>query len=268
MISSSWVRRALYLATILTRFFWRRTRASLAMGFTSVLEWEAERCEQRARLVVGLGGGIDRDVHAADRVDLVVVDLGKDDLLFHAEAVVAAAVERAVGHAAEIADARDGDVDQAIEEFVHARAAQRHHAADGKVGAHLEVGDRFARLGDDRLLAGDARHVGERVVEHLLVGGGLADAHVERDFLQARHLHHALVAELLREVGHHLLAVILRETRRRRRQARAFLFRDRRRLGRVLLALLRRGLLLLRHALVVALIAALGLRVLFLFLVL
>src|SRR5204863_3784922 len=105
--------------------------------------------------------------------------------------------------------------------------------------------------------------------EHLLVGGGLADAHVERDLLDARHLHHGLVAELLREIGHHFLAVELREARRRSRDARAFLFRDRRRLGRVLLALrLRRSLLLLRHALVDALIAALGLRVVFLFLVL
>src|SRR5436190_18174484 len=132
MISSNWVRRALYLATVLTRFFWRRTRASLAMRFTSVLERETERGEQRARLVVGFSRGHDGDVHATQRVDLVVLDLGEDDLLFDAEAVVAAAVERAVGHAAKVADARDGDVDQAVEEFVHARAAQRHHAADRK----------------------------------------------------------------------------------------------------------------------------------------
>src|SRR3982751_3933268 len=163
MISSNWVRRALYLATVLTRFFWRRTRASLAIWFTSVLEREAERREQRARLVVGLGGGVECDVHAADRVDLVVLDLGEDDLLLHAEAVVAAAVERAVRHAAEVADARDGDVDQPIEELVHAGAAQRHHAADREVGADLEVGDRFPRLSDHGLLAGDARHVGHRV---------------------------------------------------------------------------------------------------------
>ena len=53
------------------------------------------RClEQRAALVVGLGGGHDRDVHALDLVDLVEVDLGEDDLLLEAERVVAAAVER------------------------------------------------------------------------------------------------------------------------------------------------------------------------------
>src|SRR5690349_3632583 len=142
MISSSWVRRALYLATILTRFFWRRTRASLAMRFPSVLEREAERGKQRARFVVGLGSGVDGDVHPADGIDLVVLDLRKDDLFLHAERVVAAAVEGAVRHAAEVADARDRDVHQAVEELVHASAAQRDHAAHRKVGAHLEVGDR------------------------------------------------------------------------------------------------------------------------------
>src|SRR5258708_24920321 len=110
MISSSWVRRALYLATVLTRFCWRRTRASLAMRFTSVLEREAERREQRARLVVGLGGGVDGDVHSPERVDLVVLDLGEDDLLLHAQAVVAPAVEGPVGGPPEVADAGGGDV--------------------------------------------------------------------------------------------------------------------------------------------------------------
>src|SRR5215210_6248368 len=56
-------------------------------------EWEAERGEQRAALIVGAAGRHDRDVHAAHRVDLVVVDLGEDELLGDAERVVAAAVE-------------------------------------------------------------------------------------------------------------------------------------------------------------------------------
>src|SRR5215471_9897827 len=41
-------------------------------------EREAERAEQRASVVVGLGRRHDRDVHAAHRVDLVVVDLRED----------------------------------------------------------------------------------------------------------------------------------------------------------------------------------------------
>src|SRR5262245_57364160 len=134
----------------------------LGHAWSSVLEREAERGEQRARLVVRLRGRGDGDVHAPERVDLVVLDLREDDLFLEAQAVVAAAVERAVGNAAEVADARHRDVHQAVEELVHARAAQRHHAADRETGAQLEVGDRAARLGDHRLLAGDLLRSEER----------------------------------------------------------------------------------------------------------
>src|SRR6187200_709347 len=47
------------------------------------------------RLLVGLGGRREGDVEPAYLVDRVVVDLGKDDLLAHAQRVVAAAVEGA-----------------------------------------------------------------------------------------------------------------------------------------------------------------------------
>src|SRR4051812_18592413 len=220
MMSSSAARLALNFSTVLRRFSFLSLTASLAMRFYLLPEREAERGEERARLVVRFRRGVDGDVHAADRVDLVVVDLGEDDLLLHAERVVTAAVERPVRHATEIADPRDGDIHQAIEELVHARAAQRDHAAHREVGADLEVGDRLPRFGDHRLLAGDLGHVGDRVVEYLLVGGGLAHAHVDGDLLQAGHLHDALVAELLRELGHHLLAVVHRQPRRRRRHLR------------------------------------------------
>jgi len=65
------------------------------------------------------------DVHAAHLVDLVVVDLGEHELFLQAMAEVAIAVERLAVQPAEVADARQGDVDQAIDELVHAVAAQR-----------------------------------------------------------------------------------------------------------------------------------------------
>src|SRR5574337_138830 len=69
----------------------------------SVLERKAEGAQQCLALVIGLRARRDADVQPADRIDLVVVDLGEDDLLLHADVVVAAAVERAARYAAEVA---------------------------------------------------------------------------------------------------------------------------------------------------------------------
>src|SRR5207248_4687006 len=79
----------------------------------------------------------------------------------------------------------------------------------------------------------------------------------------------ALVAELLGELGHHFVAVVHREPRRRRRHLRRFCLGRRRGLGRVLLRLRLRLLLLLRSLLRGPVAARLlGLRALLLFLVL
>ena len=73
-----------------------------------------EGLEKRLALLVSLGGGHDGDVHAAGVVDLVEVDLREDELLGDAHGEVAAAVEALRGDAAEVADARDGDGDEAV----------------------------------------------------------------------------------------------------------------------------------------------------------
>src|SRR5690606_16610528 len=153
----------------------------------------------------------DADVQPSHGVDLVVFDLGEDDLFLHADVVVAATVEGAARHAAEVADARERDRNQAIEELVHPFAAQGDHAADRVALADLEAGDRLARPGDDRLLPRDAGQVADRVLEHLLVGHGLADAHVQRDLLDPRGLHDRLVPELLDQCGDDLFAITLLE---------------------------------------------------------
>src|ERR1043166_9400179 len=86
---------------------------------SSVLAGErhAERGEKRARLVVVLGGGRDGDVEAADRGDRVVVDFGKDDLLANPEREVPTPVEGARIEPAKVADPRQRDRDQAVEEL-------------------------------------------------------------------------------------------------------------------------------------------------------
>src|SRR5271168_3595320 len=69
--------------------------AFLAMVLDDLLlEREPEGDEEGAALHVVVGGGADGDVHAADVVDAVVVDLGEDELLGDPEGVVAPPVER------------------------------------------------------------------------------------------------------------------------------------------------------------------------------
>src|SRR5689334_3432538 len=159
----------------------------------SLPERKIERGQQRARFLVGARRGADRDVHAPDLGRLVVVDLWEDDVFLDADRVVAAAVEALRIEPAEVAHARQRDVDQAVEELVHARLAQRDLAADRLVLAQLEDRDRLARLGDHRLLAGDHAEIGRRGLDLLAVRYAFADAHVEDDLVDPRHLHGVLV---------------------------------------------------------------------------
>src|SRR5438309_9427264 len=112
----------------------------LRLSFAS--EREAEGVEQGSPLGIGTGGGDDGDVHAPGGVDLVVVDLGEDELLGDAERVVAPAVERVGGKPAEVANAGDGQADQPVEELPHPVAAQRGLGPDGVALAQLDLVDR------------------------------------------------------------------------------------------------------------------------------
>src|SRR5487761_290979 len=107
-------------------------------GFLLLPEREVESLEQRSALTVIPCRRRNRDVHAPHLIDLVVLDLGENDLLLDAQAVVAAAIEGARRDAAEIADAGHRDIDQTVEELVHARSAQRDLAADRKPRPDLE----------------------------------------------------------------------------------------------------------------------------------
>src|SRR6185369_2783519 len=60
-----------------------------------------------------------------------------------------------------------------------------------------------------RFLAGDARQFVGAGVDDLRVGGRLAEAHVDHDLGDLRHLHHVLVAELLGQSRHDFLDVLV-----------------------------------------------------------
>src|SRR6266567_5200780 len=134
------------------------------VGLLLSREREAQAAQERLGLLVRLGGGRDRDVEAADRVDAVVVDLREDDLLADAERIVTAAVERARIEPAEVADAWQRDRDQAVDELPHPVAAQRHARTDRHPLAELELRDRLLRLAHLRALPRNDRQLFERGV--------------------------------------------------------------------------------------------------------
>src|SRR5918994_1274588 len=175
-------------------------------------ERQAERAQQRERLVVRLGSGRDRDVEPANLGDVVVVDLGKDELLADAERIVSASVERPRVQPTEVANARQRDRHEPVEELPHAVAAERDLRADRHPLADLELRDRLSRLAHLRALPGDDRQLLDRGVELLRVGLRLADAHVERDLGDAGNLHQR-EAELVLQPAAKLAGVELLEPR-------------------------------------------------------
>src|SRR5262249_57860535 len=86
--------------------------------------------------------------------------------------------------------------------------------ADRLAVAHLEGGDRLSGLGDHRLLARDQAEIIGGGFNLLAVVDALADAHIDDDLLDHRHLQAVLVAELFGELLAHDVFEIGLEPRR------------------------------------------------------
>src|SRR6202171_2262873 len=126
-----------------TRSLFQRSSADFfAKPSLPLLEWHTEARQETAGFVVGAGCGHDRHFQPAKLVDLVVVDLRKDDLLAQAQRVMAAAVKPLRVDTAEVADTRQRDVEQLVEEEPHAPAAHSRLDADRLACAKLECRDR------------------------------------------------------------------------------------------------------------------------------
>src|SRR5690606_8679660 len=80
-----------------------------------LLEREAQVPQQRPALLVARRRRHHGDVHTADPVDLVLVDLVEHRLLVEAERVVAVPVELPGAQPAEVADARQRDGHESVE---------------------------------------------------------------------------------------------------------------------------------------------------------
>merc|ERR1711968_430337 len=99
------------------------------MGLVAA-ERHSHLAEEGPALFIRTGSGHDGDVHAPDGVDLVEGDLREDDLLSYPQGVIATSVEAFGADATEVTDAGQCQVDQSLQEGVHAIAAQSHGTAD------------------------------------------------------------------------------------------------------------------------------------------
>src|SRR5437773_4754587 len=88
-------------------------------------ERHPEAAQQRARLFVRPRRRADRDLHAAQPVDLVVLDLGEDELLLEPERVVATPVKALVRHALEVPDPRKRHGHELLEKVPQDRKSTR-----------------------------------------------------------------------------------------------------------------------------------------------
>src|SRR5215471_2226208 len=247
------------------RFSWV-SASEVGYRTASLPEREVESRQQRACLLIGTRGRADGYVEAPHIGDLVVVDFRKHDVLPDAERIIAAPVEALRIQAAEVANTRQSDIDQPVDELVHPRLTQRHLAADRLTFAQLEGSNRFSRLRDHRLLPGNQREMFGGGVDFLAVIHPFTDAHVDHDLLDRRHLHPVLVAELLNQRFANDIIVMRLETRRDADLRGPRLFR----LGLRALIALRRlcrllcfGLRLLRLLRLIGLVGLLGVGLLF-----
>src|SRR6201986_4187986 len=86
-------RLAAYCATSFSRFLFRLIWLVFAMAASVIREGKLEAFEKRLGLLVGLRRGVENDVHAPNRLRLVVVDFLEHDVLLETQGIVAAPVE-------------------------------------------------------------------------------------------------------------------------------------------------------------------------------
>ena len=138
------------------------------------LERKTEGLEKGVSLFVSVGGGHESNLHTVDTGVLVDFDLRENDLFLDTEGVVTLTVHL-LGDTVEVADTRESNTDEALQELVHLYTAEGDLCADGHALTELEVGDVLAGGGDDCLLSCDDGELFSCFLNQLLVLGGVAD---------------------------------------------------------------------------------------------
>src|SRR5262249_54771112 len=125
-----------------------------------------------------------------------------------ANCVIAVLVETPRRYAAEIANARQGSLDEALKKFVHAIPAQRDLCSDSLIFAQFEIGNALLREPLHRPLSGNQRKLCFGFFQRLLHVGLRADRSVNHDLLKLWDLMDVFVAVALLKRRNHVLFVV------------------------------------------------------------
>ena len=99
----------------------------------------AHKSEHLFCLCVGVCGGYEYDIHTADLINLVILDLGEDELLLKAESVVTSAVEAVGVDTLEVTNSGESEAEELIHKLVHLLATESNLNADLHALTELEV---------------------------------------------------------------------------------------------------------------------------------
>jgi hypothetical protein len=79
-------------------------------------ERHTKHLQQSTRVLIGFGRGHNRDLHTAQFINFVVLDFRKHQLILETQCVITASIKRICRDTAEITDARQCDIQQAVNE--------------------------------------------------------------------------------------------------------------------------------------------------------
>merc|ERR1711881_463576 len=109
----------------------------------------------------------------------------------------------------EVANTRNGNGNQALEELVHTLATQGYLTANRPAFTDLEACNRLASVGYQGLLTGNCSHVRQGTIHRLTILGGLTYTHVQGDLGDLWHFHDITETKLFFQFGHDFVLINL-----------------------------------------------------------
>ncbi|EFH27902.1 hypothetical protein GVAMD_0969 [Gardnerella vaginalis AMD] len=142
-------------------------------------------------------------------INRVRIDLMEHRLFRKTKVVITLTVKLVAIDTTEIADTRQSQSEQTIQEFPHTIATKSYVSTDSLTFAQMELSDRLLCLSYLWLLAGNQSEILNRTFDELRITSCSADAHRDDNLLHASHLHRISVAEFFLQGWYDFILVLL-----------------------------------------------------------